>query len=70
MKTFLLRFEERIVQATPVSCGCCRAFTSKGADSYNPLSAAEAGPKKTITEVKREGADADPGSFAFSAFPR
>jgi len=57
MKTFLLRFEERIVQAPP----------PQPVTTSNDAPASNSGPK-TITELKSEGADADPGAQSYSTF--
>ena len=62
MTTFLLRFEERVVQAGS-------ALGNEDSESGANHSQITAGPK-TLTEVKREGADADPGSFVFFVLPK
>ena len=65
MKTFLLRFEERIVQSWPSPTRRCPPSLRR-----HPEGAAREprGGPKTITEVRAEGADADPGSLSFHAF--
>jgi hypothetical protein len=69
MKTFLLRFQENI-GPSGVELGTSRLSSSSDfADGEKNILRVVAG-TKTITEVRRESVDADPGMEGYFAFPK
>jgi hypothetical protein len=69
MKTFLLRFQEYIGPCAPELGASCPSSSSGNADGVSCAVKVVAG-TKTITEVRRESVDADPGFEAYSVFPQ
>jgi hypothetical protein len=68
MKSFVLQFEEKRIQATPSGTEHRMSSGSEAADSDHGVPSIIAG-TKTLTEVKSEGTDADPRSASFLALP-
>jgi hypothetical protein len=69
MKAFLLRFEEKTVQARLIEDECFSPLAGRPADSGKMTSTTVAA-AKTLTEVRSEGADYNPAIRGLCAFPR
>lgn len=68
MKTFLLRFEEPVAQDKLVGARTPSLPNRNLADSGETSSTILAG-TQTLTEIRHEGVDPDPGSSPCSLFP-
>jgi hypothetical protein len=69
MNSFLIRFAEPVFEADKTSVNDPSTSIGYVGNNDRRFSEAAAG-KKTLTEVKREQADADPNTFRLTAIPR
>jgi hypothetical protein len=69
MKAFLLRFEEETAQEHSIG-GKDFCISTPAIDKSHKETRIITAGTKTLTEVRHESVDADPGAFTLSAFPR